>query len=146
MKIRTFLEITFKQFIFINICLLAMAKMAQLLLSYKRLRPYLGKNYQMLITSTLLSAKHLQQAILIQRAIKSAVRYTPWKSTCLNQAMVASFWCRYYKIPYVFFIGLNKNSKPSQKDAHAWLMAGPIAITGGYSLNTHQVISTYSNI
>lgn len=119
--------------------------MAQLLLSYQRLRVYFGKGCQMLVASTILSNEQLQHALLTRRSIALAVRFTPWKSTCLTQALVAGFWCRYYQIPYVFFIGLNKNSAPLEKDAHAWVVAGPIAITGGYSLSTHHVISSYSN-
>lgn len=148
LKFLTFWRMPFqeKRLFFINGCLLGCAKMAQLFLSYRQLHTYLGRSCQMLVTSTMLSGEQLQQALLIRRTIALAVRFTPWISTCLIQAMIASFWCRYYKIPYMLFIGLDKNSKPSEKNAHAWVMAGPVAITGGNALATHQVICSYSNV
>jgi len=135
-----------KKLFFVNLCLLGIARVAILFLPYQKLHSYCGKGCQMLVASTLLSSQQLPQAQLLRRAIALAVRYAPWKSSCLTQALVAGFWCRYYRIPYILFIGLNHNSKPSEKDAHAWVMAGPIAVTGGQGLNTHQVISSYSNV
>ena len=88
----------------------------------------------------------MQHALEIGRSIKLAARYTPWTSNCLPQAMVAAFWCQRYHIPYILFIGFAaSSSKINGFDGHAWVTAGPIAITGGHSFNSHQVILSYSH-
>jgi len=116
-----------------------------ILFPYRWISPYFGRHLQMQVSSTLISAKQREQALKIRRNIQLAVKYTPWDSSCLTQAMVAKFWCQYHHIPYMFFIGFEKKSaKPLGQEAHAWVIAGPIAITGGYAFNTHQVVLSYS--
>ncbi len=101
----------------------------------------------MLVVSTLISKEQIQQVLTIRRGIALAARYTPWDSSCLTQALIAKFWCQRYQIPYLFFIGLAKESnQPLRREAHAWITAGPIAVAGGHSLGAHQVICSYSNV
>lgn len=135
-----------KQMFFICFCLCGVAKIAIHWLSYKRLSIYFGHSCKMLSASTLASPKQLQQALAIRRAIALAAHYTPWNSSCLTQALVAKFWCQRYNIPYLFFIGIAKKKHSPTIDAHAWVTTGPLAITGGQSLETHQVICSYSNV
>ena len=48
--------------------------------------------------------------------------------------------------PYITHFGLAKNSNPDELDplkAHAWVTAGPVAVTGGRSLRTFTVVGTY---
>ncbi len=136
-----------KNLFFINFFLCGVARASINLFPYKRLAPYFGNSCRMTVASTLPSAEQIKRTIILQRSIKLAARYTPWDSSCLTQAMVAKFWCQREKIPYLFFIGFAKNSeKPLGQDAHAWVTSGPIAITGGHSLHSHQVVMSYSNI
>ncbi len=149
MKIATFYRMPYqeKKMFFINFILCGLAKIAIHSMSYGRLSHYFGHSCQMLVASTLLSRKQRQCALTIRRSIALVVRYTPWRSSCLTQALVAKFWCQRYQIPYLLFVGLAKENRPSVSiEAHAWMTAGPIAITGGYALTTHQVISSYSNV
>ena len=149
MKIQTFWRMPYKekQLFFMNFCLCGIAKVAIQCLSYKRLSVYFGRSCQMLVASTLISKEQIQQVLTIRRAIALAARYTPWNSSCLIQALIAKFWCQRHHIPYLFFIGLAKKSnQPLRREAHAWITAGPIAVTGGHSLGTHQVICSYSNV
>lgn len=136
-----------KGLFFMNFFFCGVAKVAIKLFGHKRLTPYYGHFCRMQMVSTILSKHQLQQALSLKRAISLAARYTPWNSNCLTQALVAKFWCTYKQIPYMLFIGFEKNSeKPLGENSHAWVMAGPIAISGGFSFNTHQVILSYSNI
>lgn len=81
----------------------------------------------------------------LHHTIKLAAKYTPWTSNCLTQAMVARFWGHLLNIPYVLYIGFAKDElKPSGYAAHAWLTAGPIAITGDMSFESFKVISSYT--
>lgn len=114
--------------------------------SYKQISIYFGNYCQRLIASTLISKEQLQQARLIQHLIILVEQYTPWNTTCLAKALVARFWCKYYDISYMFFIGLAiKESSLSMHDAHAWIMAGPIALSGSQCFDTHHIIASYSN-
>lgn len=71
-------------------------------------------------------------------------KYTPWKSTCLVEAMIGKFWCERFHIPYVFYIGFRKDaSKPEGLGSHAWLTAGPVMVSGGDSFAEFAVISSY---
>lgn len=149
MKINTFWRMPRQQKIlfFMNFFLCGIARASINLLSYKRISPFFGNFCRMTLISTRPTQEQMRRAILLRQSIKLAARYTPWNSSCLTQAMVAKFWCQRYKIPYMFFIGLAKHSqKPLGEEAHAWVTAGPIAITGGHSLNTHQVVRSYSNV
>ena len=149
MKVLTFWHMPYKdkKMFFLNICLCGIAKIATRCMTYKRLSAYFGKSCQILIASTLISKEQIEEALYIRRSICLATRYTPWDSSCLTQALVAQFWCRRYQLPYLFFIGLSKQSSPfSGKNAHAWITAGPIAITGGHSLDTHHIICSYTNM
>lgn len=136
-----------KQLFFVNFFLCGIARASINLLSYKRLAPYFGHFYRMTVASTLPTDTQIQRAILLRRSIKLAASYTPWNSSCLTQAMVAKFWCQRDGIPYFFFVGFaKKTDKPLGQDAHAWVTSGPIAITGGHCLHSHQVVMSYSNI
>ncbi len=148
MKYRTFWHMTrtAKKMFVMNLLLSGIAKIGIQCLSYKRLSKYFGQSCQMLTASTLISPEQLQQALVIKRTIRLMSRYTPWHSNCLCQALVAKFWCAQYNLPYFFYIGLDKNSHLPLKKAHAWITAGPIIISGGNCLETHYVISTYSNV
>lgn len=129
-----------------NVLLCGVAKIAIQLFSYHNLSSYFGRNCRMLCASTIISTAQRQRAVQIKQALMLAVRYAPWYSNCLTQALVAKFWCQYYQIPYMLYIGLAKgSSKPLGKDGHAWVTAGSIAISGGHSFHTHQVVLTYSN-
>lgn len=135
-----------KIYFFINVMLCGIARALIVLFSYKRIYPYFGYPCRMLNASTVPSKEQIQRSIAIKRSLRLAARYTPWNSNCLTKAMVATFWCKYYQIPYFFFIGIAKNSdKPLGQEAHAWVTSGSVAITGEHCFNSYQVIATFSN-
>ncbi|MCH9690053.1 MAG: lasso peptide biosynthesis B2 protein [Gammaproteobacteria bacterium] len=145
-KVYLFWHLPFKLKILfcINFFLCGIARACILLFPLKRLSPYFGILYKNIMCSTILSKKQLRHATQLRRSIKLAAKYTPWNSNCLTQAMVAKFWCQQLNIPYILYIGFAKNiDKPNGYAAHAWLTAGPIAITGELSFPHYQVISSY---
>jgi hypothetical protein len=139
------LPFKFKCLFFINYFLCGIARFLITSLPLKRLSTHFGRLYKNNKLSSILSYKQQQQAIHLRRSIQLAARYTPWNSNCLTQAMVAKFWCQQLNIPYIFYIGFAKDAeKPNGYAAHAWLTAGPVAITGKYnSFSNFHVISTY---
>lgn len=148
-KIRLFWSLTFRSKIlfFINFFLCGMARSLIYVLPLARLAPYFGQFYKTAKICTLLSSQQHQRAQRLGQSIRLAAKYTPWPSTCLTQALVATFWCKLFKIPYVLYIGLAKSTtEPSGYAAHAWVTAGPVAMTGGNGLLNFNVISSYSSI
>ena len=142
----TFLRMPPKHLLFfiVNFILCGIARAAINILPLRRLTVYFGRFEKTLTISTLISHHQYQQARLIGQSVRLAAKYTPWDSSCLTQAMVAKCWCRFYRIPYILFIGF----KPSAEEvsgyaAHAWVTAGPIAITGGKGLLDYHVVSSY---
>lgn len=149
MKIKTFYNLPWaeKKMFFTNLGLCGLARIAVLTLSYNTISRYFGKPCHVQISSPLISTKQLENARRIRRTVQLAARYTPWTSNCLVQALAAIYWCQRHQVPYMLFIGLAKDrTKPLGREAHAWIISGPIAITGGQSLVTHHVIGSYTHM
>lgn len=138
----------FKLMFFVNFFLCGVARFIICIIPLPRYSSYLGQYYDQLCMSTLLPAGQKNLALQLGRSVRLAAKYTPWNSNCLTQAMVAAFWCKRLGIPYVFYIGLCPSVGGTSTDflAHAWVKAGPIAITGGDCFATHRVIATYSSM
>lgn len=133
-----------KGLFFFNFILCGIACGCVRLFKLQQISPYFGVQVRNVVCSTLLTPKQLHQALLLQRSIRLAVKYTPWNSNCLTQALVARFWCAVLKIPYVLYIGFTKDSNESSGfSSHAWITAGPIAITGELSFPDYSVIASY---
>jgi hypothetical protein len=73
---------------------------------------------------------HLVEARRIAWAVRSASRYTPWKSNCFPQAIAAKFLLRRRGIGSTLYLGAAFKAR-TELEAHAWLRCGPLYITGG---------------
>ena len=147
-KTHLFLHMRFKlKCLFVaNFILCGIARAFINLLPLKDLAPYFGALHKNIIFSTILTRTQHNHAIKLRRSIALVAKYTPWDSNCLTQAMVAKFWCAYLNIPYVLYIGFTKDAdKPSGYASHAWLTAGPVAITGEHSFSSFNVVSSYTS-
>jgi len=147
-KTRVFLNMRFKLkcLFLINFVLCGVARAFILLLPLKNLAPYFGALYKNTVFSTILTHPQINHAIQLRRSIALVAKYTPWDSNCLTQAMVAKFWCVCLSIPYVLYIGFTKDTdKPSGYASHAWLTAGPVAVTGEHSFSSFNVVSSYTS-
>ena len=130
----------------INIFLCGLARAAINIRPLPRLMPYFGYFQKTLIVSTILTNQQYHRARLIGSSVRLAAKYTAWDSSCLTQAMVATFWCRRFRIPYVLYIGFAKSTdEPSGYKAHAWVSAGPVAVTGGQGFADFHVVSSYAH-
>lgn len=68
----------------------------------------------------------------IRDVVALAARYTPWKSQCYPQALVAHLALSICQIPHVLYFGLRKvDGEAEPYEAHAWVMAGDSVVTGG---------------
>ena len=64
----------------------------------------------------------------VGRAIARAERRVPWRSDCLVQALAARHWLSRHKVDSRLHIGVRRGPG---FEAHAWLEAGGLAVTGG---------------
>jgi hypothetical protein len=138
------LPFKYQIFFILNYALCGVARAAINVFPLRRISPYFGPFKKTLVISTLPNRRQLGLAVRIGQSVRLAAKYTPWDSSCLTQAMVAKFWCRLFKIPYVFYIGFAKApEEPSGYKAHAWITAGRVLVTGGNGLMDYNVISSY---
>lgn len=146
-KLVTFCKMSLQQqaFFCINFVLCGIARAAINTLPWRYLTRYFGQFNRSTVCSTLPSEKQTYQARQIGQSVRLAAKYTPWDSSCLTQAMVAKFWCRRYKIPYVFYIGFAKApDEPTRYKGHAWLTSGSVAVTGGNGFAGFHVVCSYA--
>lgn len=136
-----------KLMFFVNYFLCGIARASINILPLPYLSPYFGTFCKTTTISQLVTKEQARRASQIGKSVRLAAKFTPWDSSCLTQAMVAKFWCRLFKIPYALYIGFAKCAESNSGfKAHAWITAGPIAITGGYSFSEFCVVSSYFSI
>ena len=123
--------------------LLGLSKLIIHLVTFRRLAPLLGRHYGAVFLVPVLREESERRALFISRAIRTAARYTPWDSNCFPQALAARILLGLYRIPYALHFGLARETMGSDLEAHAWVVAGRIHVTGGNSFETHTVVGTF---
>lgn len=86
----------------------------------------------------------IARAYHIRTAIMLAVKYSPSSANCYPQAFLARILLMTTGIPHALFFGLERRSSASALKAHAWVMVGPVAVTGGHSFENHAVVRCYA--
>ncbi len=89
----------------------------------------------------------LRRAEAVGWAVRSAARYTPWRSSCLVQVLAAQQLLRERAIPGAFYIGAVPGDGTSGTvglEAHAWLKCGDLFITGEAGHARYTVVSSFS--
>jgi hypothetical protein len=80
------------------------------------------------------------------RALRVASTCAPWRSNCLALALAGATMLRRRQLPGTLALGVIKNpAKVGGLEAHAWLSAGGIIVTGGAGHKTYHVIAIYSH-
>lgn len=95
-----------------------------------------------------LSATDLKRAKSIGRVVRSTAKITPWASLCLAQALSVSFFLRLARLPYCVVFGVAARSDVEEQDplaAHAWVLCGDIALTGGHGLARYTVVMVFKS-
>ena len=74
-------------------------------------------------------------------AVETAARHLPWKPVCLPQAVAAQWMLRRRGVASTLYLGVN----PSVGlDAHAWVRAGTMIVTGGPTQDQFAVVSSFA--
>jgi hypothetical protein len=123
--------------------LLGVSRLIILFVSFRRLAPKLGIHVGTNASVPLLSERQEMRALVIGRVIRMSARYTPWDSNCFPQAVAAKLLLSLYRIPYALYFGLKHESVLSGTEAHAWVAAGRIRVTGGASFSQFTVVGCF---
>ena len=123
--------------------LLGFSKGGILLISFRRLAPRLGRPAGLSLWLPLLDERQVARARQIGRVVQLAARYTPWDSNCFPQAVAARVLLGLYDIPYALFFGLARDPASSVMQAHAWVAAGKVRVTGGNSFDQFTVVGCF---
>ncbi len=121
--------------------MLGLARLLLKVIPFVRLAPWLGRAVELDTDIPSLDQRQHQRARLIGRTIQFAARHTPWLSTCFTQVVAARCLLRLYRVPYVIFFGLARGSDGLQ--AHAWITAGEVKVTGGIGFDRFVVVGCF---
>lgn len=125
--------------------LLGISKALIFTVPFQRLAPWLGQATGIAPWLPLLSEAQTQRARLIGEAVRLTARYTPWDANCFPQAITARWLLGLYGLPYVFFFGLARAPDDAVgMKAHAWVAAGRVRVTGGYSFDRYTVVGCFA--
>jgi hypothetical protein len=123
--------------------LLGASRFVILFISFRRLAPHLGTHMGAAPWVPLLDARREARARSIGRVIKMSVRYTPWESNCFPQAVTARVLLGLYDIPYCIFFGVTREPGSAEMQAHAWVAAGRVPVSGGGNFGRFTVVGCF---
>lgn len=123
--------------------LLGLSKLIIRLVSFNRLAPRLGIHVGTNALVPLLDERQERTALMVGRVVRLSARYTPWDSNCFPQAVAAKLLLSLYRIPYALYFGLWQASDHSGTQAHAWVAAGRISVSGGHSLDQYTIVGCF---
>lgn len=79
----------------------------------------------------------------ISIAIRVISKYSPWENVCRHQALQAKILCRFYKIPYMIYVGFKKNHA-GIIEGHAWTMVNEEFVTGFCIVEEYSIQTIFS--
>ena len=126
--------------------LLGAMRFAILTTSFKRLVARLTVHREA-VDQIPLNAESLAAAHNIGWAVRTAARFTPWKSTCLVQVLAAQRMLQQRGIAGAFYLGATTGAEDEKQQtlaAHAWLKCDDDFITGEPGHERFTVVSTFS--
>jgi len=80
---------------------------------------------------------------LLGWTVRTAGRFTPWKSNCLAQAIAAKRMLQRRRLGSTLYLGVRKSEQ--ELEAHAWLKAESVTLTGGSEIEGYAVVSRFSD-
>lgn len=117
--------------------LTAIFRFAILAIPFKRLSKYMGTLKEE--SSSTISDEQYREAGRIAWAISKVIKYTPWESKCLVQALTAQFLLYHKGIESTLYLGVKKDESEKNLMAHSWIRCGEFFVTGGNGENFAQV-------
>ncbi|MFH0709216.1 MAG: lasso peptide biosynthesis B2 protein [Pseudomonadota bacterium] len=123
---------------------LGVARLSVAFIPFKRIAPTLGTLIDK--NDPLKEAESDAKALKIAHAIARAVRYTPWESVCLPQAIAAQRMLRRRGLGWNLYLGVAREEGGNGLKAHAWLRNGSKILCGASGHRNFTVVSVFSSI
>ncbi len=83
---------------------------------------------------------------MIRQTVALVVRFAPFRSNCLPQALLAYRMCRFYRIPYAMHFGGALEASDERGNhlvMHAWVCCGSVAISGGSGFDRFAPVACF---
>jgi len=106
----------------------------------------MGQSVGAVACAPLVDARGEARARLVRRSIRRAARVSPLRSDCLPQALAAATLCRWLMVPVALHLGVRRETKGQALrplEAHAWVTAGPVAVTGGDGFESFVAVACF---
>lgn len=144
-KLRSFTRRSwFEKIIFLPVwLLLGLSRFLVLFVPFRFLASRMGRHAGLLCWIPLVDARQKARAMSIARVIAMSSRYTPWTSNCFPQALTAKVLLGLFSIPNSMFFGVSRDPKEGVLRAHAWVAAGGVKVTGGFSFGQFAVVGCF---
>lgn len=125
--------------------LLGVCRFVILFVPFRKLAPHLGRHAGVAPWVPLAAPAAEARASAISRVIQMAASHTPWTSNCFPQAVAARILLGFYGIPYCIFFGVSREPDDTSMQAHAWVAAGKVRVTGSTSFGQFTVVSCFAS-
>lgn len=120
---------------------LGCARLAILLLPFRRIAPFLGRN--MAQSPEVEEVANRELLDRISWAVTSASRHLPWDCLCLAQALAGKAMLKRRGMTSTLYLGLAKDDD-ADLQAHAWLRCGNRILTGEREMAGFTIIATFA--
>ncbi len=124
--------------------LLGIARFLVLTVSFRHIAQRLGGDAGLNAWVPLASPVQEQRAVQIRRTIALVAKNTPWTSNCFAQAIAARVLLGVYGVPYMLYFGTRLDPQRNEMQAHAWVAAGRVPVSGGRSFDTYTVVRMFA--
>jgi len=123
--------------------LLGVSRALILLLSFRRLAPCLGSLNRDGAVIPVLEGRQETRAAELKDLLRLVSRHTPWTSNCLPQALAARVLLGLHRIPFALCFGVRRDVLNDVTSAHAWVVAGRVAVSGGNGFDQYAVVACF---
>jgi hypothetical protein len=123
--------------------LLGVSRALILLLSFRRLARCLGSLNRDGAVIPVLEGRQETRAAQLKDLLQLVSRHTPWTSNCLPQALTARVLLGLHRIPFALCFGVQRDVLNDVTSAHAWVVAGRVAVSGGNGFDQYAVVACF---
>jgi hypothetical protein len=120
--------------------LLAMARLALLLLPFRWLAPGLGRERSE--SPEEIPPAHAERARQVGLTVARMSRHVFWKAACLAQAITVQWMLKQRRISSTLYLGMAKDG--GKFLAHAWVRSGRDIVSGQAVHQQFKVVSTFA--
>lgn len=123
--------------------LLLLCRLAIMTVPMRHLSRAFGQDMGVCPWVPLAGPRRIARARDIRRTIGLAASYAPATANCYPQALAARLLMALYGLPHAIHFGLRRDG--AGVAAHAWVVCGPVAVTGGDGFGTYTVVRSFAS-